>query len=198
MRQRLILIMLIPSTLFFTECKRCRDGEKKENVDIPIDQKNAIFRFSEGTRWVFKSNGGEMDTVYLGPLLYYYDNGNCQDSKCCTKLYVQIIKQRFTTVSDLDGLDKIDYHYDNGSHWLRGKLGGTFEFSTYQSFNKNYKSILTVNGTTLNDVEYQVYPGVNLGDAGIDAAYWSLSKGLIRYDYQKADGSFIIYERQDL
>lgn len=200
MRKQIILLFTLLPLFFCLQCKKCKDGEKRENLDIPIDQKNAIFRFSEGTQWVFKSNGGDMDTFYLGPLLYSYLNeGTCKDIRdCCTKQYPQIIRQNINFVLDADGLDKINYHYDNLTHWLKPKIGAAYEFSNFQSFNDFYKSTLNVNGTTLNDVESVIHLGPNLGDIGIDAVYWSLSKGLVRYDYQNADGSFIIYERQDL
>ena len=202
MRKKIILLFILLCPVLFLQCKKCKEGENKEFADIPIDQKNAIFRFSEGTRWVFKSNGGEMDTVYLGPLLYSYDDaGYCKDEPkgCCTKVYSQIIRQKFNTILDSDGLDKIDYHMDKWDHWLIGKLGENFSFSKQQEFyTYYYKKTLIVKGITLTDVESRFDYGVTMGDIGIDAAYWSLSKGLVRYDYQKADGSFIIYERQDL
>ncbi|MBC7485566.1 MAG: hypothetical protein H7282_02290 [Cytophagaceae bacterium] len=51
--------------------------------------------------------------------------------------------------------------------------------------------------TVLSDVRVYSIPGINKGDAGIDAVYWSLSIGLVRYDYQQLDNSYISYERQD-
>ena len=84
-------ILLISMTFTLSCCKKCKD-QNTENADVPSNQKNGIFHFADGTRWVFKSNVGEMDTVFLGPLLYYYDDGHCKDDNCCTKIFNQKFK----------------------------------------------------------------------------------------------------------
>jgi hypothetical protein len=202
MRTKVILLLATVPLLLCLQCKKCKEGENRENREMPVDQRKAIFHFLEGTRWVFKSNVGDMDTVYLGPLVYFYDDGYCKDDPkgCCTKIYTQILKQNLNYVEDVDGLDKfVDFNNYHLEYSLRSLGAGSFTFSNNQWFYNDYKEVLVVNGTTLSDVKSRSVPaGTILGDIYPDIAYWSLSKGLVRYDYQNANATYTVYERQDL
>ena len=115
------------------------------------------------------------------------------------KYLIKNLKQNLNYVSDpTDTLQK----FLSFSYYLEHDVdrygGGSMEFSTFQNFNSQYKTTLVVNSITLNDVEVNIHTSSRLGDRGTDIAYWSLTNGLVRYDYQKLDGTYIIYERQDL
>jgi hypothetical protein len=197
MRQKLNLVLTISLALFFVQCKKCKEGENRENSDVAENVKATLFQFSEGTRWVFKSDMGEMDTVFLGPQTYSYDNGSCRDTReCCTKIYHQQIVQTLNYRPDADGLVKFS-QFKFPDHVLLYQGVGGFSFSNNQSFDNAYKSTFVISGTTLNDIEVQSSPSPTIGTVA-DIAYWSLSKGLVRYDYFQGGITYIKYERQDL
>jgi|GEM_PF-3845543 len=195
MKKKIILLLAFSPLMLCLQCKKCKEGKRRVNIDIANNVKATLFQFSSNTRWVFKSNTGDLDTAFLGAPLYSYDNGNCVGEDCCEMEYVESAHQKINFQVGTDGLDKFTEFYFP-SHCVLA-LGNSFTFSTNQSFNNAYKTTVSINGTSLNDIEYRIALGPNKGDIYIDAVYWSLSKGLVRYDYQQLDGSFISYERQD-
>lgn len=195
MKKKVAILLMLSPLFLCLQCKKCKEGENRQNVEVAGNVKSTLFQFAEGSRWVFKSNTGDMDTVFLGALSYTDGNGDCVDHRdCCTKRYYQQISQPLNYTNDIDGLIKFNKFYFP-EHVILSSGGGSFEFSSSQTFNLNYKENLIVNGTSLSDVQSRV-SGPSVGPL-VDKVYWSLSMGLVRYDYLQSDNTYIIYERQD-
>jgi hypothetical protein len=198
----LIMIAIGLTTILSVSCKKCKQGGESQYVDLPSYQFQAIFQqYAIGTKWVFKSNLGDYDTYTIGEITTQYSDGTCDDSReCCKKIYYQHVYQKIIPTRDNDGLAKFtSSFYQHATYSIDGDGMGAFSFSTIESYDMSYKESLSLSGgVTFNDIKIVSHANPHKGDNGVDIVYWSLSKGLVRYDYEQADGSFISYERQDL
>ena len=96
---------------------------------------------------------------------------------------------------DSDGLEKFTAIKIFFDHQLK-EPETEYIISDNPTFNSKYKDTVIVNSQTVTDVQITML-AQNPGIIPVKV-FWSLSKGLIRYDYLQPDLTYNIYERQNL
>ena len=189
----LCLLLGAASGLMGLSCEdNCNDTPSKEYVLLSQSYKDSICHFNPGIQWIFKSDGGDNDTATTRKIVYDLSEGDCitggRRRDCCGKRFYEDVKLNlvFSGNDDLDKISSIGLSNSSFQTYNRAQVLYDFKHDTPLS--------IIIDGVMLEDVFlWSASPHDNFPDK----VYWSISKGLVRYEYTLPNNSQI-YERTDL
>ncbi len=195
---RLVLCLFIfPLSIALTSLSCRRDCEHPNGrIDVPINQeyKDTVCHFTTGEQWIFKSsNGGDIDTAIVRNFVSTYEIGNCRQvgrvPECCEDYWYEGIKLllHFSPNSAMTRPDTITL-----SEHANSTVSYKFNYDSHKSALQ-----MNINGKTLKDV--YVWKNTIINENLLFKVYWSISKGLVSYQYYSlSTNTLITYERTDL
>lgn len=192
-----LFLLLLAITFTNLSChKTCEGISEREDISLSQAYKDSICHFSQGAQWVFKSNTGDDDTAILGNVTYLFSRGDCimsgrRGDDCCGRKWYEDAQQSLS-FSGNDGLDKLKEIGLSNSTYRVNQITVTFNFQVPDT---GQPVQISVDGVLLKDVYiWNYFTNNNFPNK----VYWSVSKGLVKYEYLLQNNSTIVYERTDL
>lgn len=195
MKLNLILSLLfLATTLTSLSCHRdCENPNGRIYVPVNQEFKDTICHFSPGEQWIFQNSSGDKDTVKVGNYFSHYVIGDCRQTgrvpSCCENYWYEKPTLLLYFSKHDEGIKKPDTisFYKNTNNLF------------YYDFNPESQPSaleMTVDGVTLTDV--YLWQDASLKNYRPYRTYWSVSRGLVSYQYYLLNGTFVIYERTNL